>query len=536
MQCLAHEQLSAPTSSGGRSPSNSSCHAEPVATIGLRKSSMMLPEAKKMKLTDASGLINHFASQRLQNLSIICNNGKIVIGDQGQIEQLLEVDYFNAAYMGHFKESAGQLTEKLSKELTQLCLDCIFGEKLALSCPNLEDVWATLDRWGVPVDAKEFFVHHPFVENANIMDDVELLKLYQKACKEIFGFEKRGGFTLMKTVGSLFHFSGEGERKKKKAALLRGALLNDLIRSNIVPVPIMSKIPSESQLGAFPDNFMKETEFQPSFVKKVNGAAPALLCVGCYFVGMFDQTITLFATIDILMKHMGKRYRESQNDDVCCSMDVDVVSGSTALMTKTIKWGGKEEEDGEEDSGEDEDDNGDSDDGGVGAGHFHVGDGKNAGGGPCNSGFLPHFSYQKREGYETLQLRHAALPILQLLESKMRQLFLKNGQGWIRMSRPDAHSLGRFIRAHQLSCPPSGFISFDTGTCGFTVHCNVPNMLKIMADHLSDPKFIGQQGRLLVDFCCALASSGLEEKDSGLASSESSDDSDEKDQAHTTNS
>jgi len=72
-----------------------------------------------------------------------------------QIDRLLEVKHFKAACTGHFQENDGQLNESLTKDIAQVCINAIFGEKPFLGHPSIAEVWVTLDRWGV--DANEFF-------------------------------------------------------------------------------------------------------------------------------------------------------------------------------------------------------------------------------------------------------------------------------------------------------------------------------------------------------------------------------------------
>jgi len=428
---------------------------------------MLPPEAKKMKIaSDQNGISG--ACQQLEKLVINCKDGKIAIVAQDQIDRLLEVDYFNAAYTGHFKENDGQLNESLTTEIAQVCINAIFGKKLFLGHPSIAEVWVTLDRWGV--DANEFFEPHPLVEGTNLMENKALSERYQHACHEVFRCDKRGGFTLVGPVSDLFASRDINAPNPEK-------LLSDLINSNIVPVPIMGKCPSKMRTDEkFPNHC---TFFMPHCRRKFNGTVPSCKLLGCHFIGKFNQTITLFATIDIIMKHMGKRYKESKAD-IYYSMDVDMVSGSTALMTNTTRWDGNNGGDCEEEDEEEDQDNKDDD--------------------PRSLGLLHHLGYEKREGYETLQLRHGKFQVLRLIESQMRQQFLKDGDGWLVMARPDSYSLGRFIRAHQLSCSGNGCVSFDPETCRFSIKDNVLQMLKIMVEHLPARNFIGTSGLLLVDF------------------------------------
>jgi len=97
---------------------------------------------------------------------------------------------------------------------------------------------------------------------------------------------------------------------------------------------------------------------------------------------MFNQTITLFANVDIIMKHMGKCHKESKVD-ICYSMDVAMVCGSTALMTNNTKRDGNNSKDDEEDKEEDQDNKDDD---------------------PHSLGLLRHLGYKKTEGHETFQL------------------------------------------------------------------------------------------------------------------------------------
>ena len=444
----------------------------------MNEDSVLPPEAKKTKIADQHGIS---APQR-EKLVINCKDGKTVITTQGQIDRLLEVGYFKAAHMGHFKENGGQLNEGLTKDIVQLCINAIFGEELTLGHPRMGEVWDALDRWGV--DASEFFAHHPFVEGANLMENKAISELYQHACHDVFSYDKRGAFTLMRPVTGLFEWHGINAPNSEK-------LLADLIGSNIVPVPIMGKCQSKMSTDKKNPNcsekhLKKETESAPCCFRKFNGAVPSCELTGCQFFGKFNQTITLFATIDIIMKHMGKRYKESKGD-ICYSMDVAMVSGSTALMTNTTKWdsnnGGEDEDEEDEEDKEDLGNNGD----------------------PRSLGLRRHLGYEKMEGYEILKLRHAKFQTLHLIELHMRQQFLKNGEGWLAMSRPDSYSLGRFIRAHQLSCSGKGCISFDPETCRFSIKNNVPQMLKIMVEHLPAQNFIGTSDLLLVDFKQLLA-------------------------------
>ena len=136
---------------------------------------------------------------------------------------------------------------------------------------------------------------------------------------------------------------------------------------------------------------------------------------------------------------------------------------------------------------------------------------------PCSLGLLRHLGYERMGMYETLQLRHGKFQALRLIESQMRQQFLKDGAGLLVMSRPDSYSLGRFVRAHQLSCSGEGCrcISFDPETCRFSIKDNVPQMLKIMVEHHPTRNFIGTSGLLLIDFAQVLAGvdSDSEEED-----------------------
>lgn len=423
-----------------------------------------MPETKKLKIADVNGAS---AALPQQKLVIRCKDGQVVVATQGQIDRLLEVEHFRAAYMGHFKENDGQLREDLTKEIAQLCIDSIFGEKLALDHPSISEVWVTLDRWGV--DENDFFAHHPFKEGLNLMKSKELFDLYQSSCRAVLSHECRGGFTLVSPVASIFESLGVNEPSEERL----GHLLTQLLKNNIVAVPTLIESRSNVRADeAFPDCFKKEADFKPCCRRKFNGTVPSCQLVGCRFVGKFNQTNTLFATINIIMWHMGKRYKVSRSD-IRYSMNFDMVIGATAVMINTIKW----------DTTSNNDNDSDEDD-------------------PCSLGLLRHLSFATKQCCETLQLRHGKFQALSLIESQMREFFLKENGGWLAMPCPDSYTLGRFIRARQLSFSGDGasIIYFDPENCCFSIEDNVPEMLKIMAENRHVRSFIGVNGLLLVDF------------------------------------